>query len=154
MLVNAVLAAVPLLPAAWLALQLNDSALARPLLASLVLAILGYWGTLALVPRFKQFLSRRGLVGKDLCKMGLPGADDPIAEATGVIPGTIFLICIIILQLFYGDSMEKMIDYHSGLLSICFMTFLGFTDDVLDLPWRYKLLLPTIATLPLLCAYD
>lgn len=29
-----------------------------------------------------------------------------------------------------------MVDYLSALLSICFMTFLGFTDDVLDLPWR------------------
>jgi UDP-N-acetylmuramyl pentapeptide phosphotransferase/UDP-N-acetylglucosamine-1-phosphate transferase len=48
----------------------------------------------------------------------------------------------------------QMIDYHSALLSICFMTFLGFSDDVLDLPWRYKLLLPTVATLPLLCAYS
>lgn len=33
------------------------------------------------------------------------------------------------------------------------MLFLGFTDDVLDWPWRYKLLLPTVATLPLLCCY-
>ena len=30
----------------------------------------------------------------------------------------------------------QMVDYLSALLSICFMTFLGFTDDVLDLPWR------------------
>ncbi|CAM9948123.1 unnamed protein product, partial [Discosporangium mesarthrocarpum] len=47
-----------------------------------------------------------------------------------------------------------MVDYYSALLSICFMIFLGFTYDVLELPWRYKLLLPTVATLPLLCAYD
>uniref|UniRef100_A0A6U5M6S3 UDP-N-acetylglucosamine--dolichyl-phosphate N-acetylglucosaminephosphotransferase n=2 Tax=Corethron hystrix TaxID=216773 RepID=A0A6U5M6S3_9STRA len=33
------------------------------------------------------------------------------------------------------------------------MLFLGFTDDVLDWPWRYKLLLPSVATLPLLCCY-
>jgi len=31
--------------------------------------------------------------------------------------------------------------------------FLGFTDDVLEWPWRYKLILPTIASLPLLCCY-
>jgi UDP-N-acetylmuramyl pentapeptide phosphotransferase/UDP-N-acetylglucosamine-1-phosphate transferase len=43
--------------------------------------------------------------------------------------------------------------YSAGLLSICFMTLLGFADDVLDLPWRYKLLLPTVASLPLLAAY-
>lgn len=34
------------------------------------------------------------------------------------------------------------------------MIFLGFADDVVDLPWRYKLILPTIATLPLLVAYS
>lgn len=33
------------------------------------------------------------------------------------------------------------------------MIFLGFADDVLDLRWRHKLLLPTIATLPLLMVY-
>jgi len=40
-----------------------------------------------------------------------------------------------------------------ALLSICCMIFLGFTDDVLDLRWRYKLLLPTLASLPLLMVY-
>jgi len=33
------------------------------------------------------------------------------------------------------------------------MLFLGFSDDVLDWPWRYKFILPTVATLPLLCCY-
>ena len=33
------------------------------------------------------------------------------------------------------------------------MIFLGFADDVLDLRWRDKLFLPTIATLPLLLVY-
>jgi len=33
------------------------------------------------------------------------------------------------------------------------MVLLGFADDVLNLRWRHKLLLPTIATLPLLMVY-
>ncbi|MBA0558227.1 hypothetical protein Golob_015255, partial [Gossypium lobatum] len=33
------------------------------------------------------------------------------------------------------------------------MILLGFVDDVLDVPWRVKLLLPSIAALPLLMAY-
>jgi UDP-N-acetylglucosamine--dolichyl-phosphate N-acetylglucosaminephosphotransferase len=33
------------------------------------------------------------------------------------------------------------------------MIFLGFTDDTLDLKWRYKLILPTVASLPLLVSY-
>lgn len=34
------------------------------------------------------------------------------------------------------------------------MLFLGFTDDVLEWPWRYKLFLPSVASLPLLCCYN
>jgi UDP-N-acetylglucosamine--dolichyl-phosphate N-acetylglucosaminephosphotransferase len=34
------------------------------------------------------------------------------------------------------------------------MIFLGWTDDILDLRWRYKLVLPTIASLPLLMVYS
>ena len=33
------------------------------------------------------------------------------------------------------------------------MIFLGFADDVLELKWRDKLVLPTIASLPLLMVY-
>ena len=33
------------------------------------------------------------------------------------------------------------------------MLLLGFADDVLDLRWRHKLLLPTVASLPLLMVY-
>nr|GMD42981.1 UDP-N-acetylglucosamine--dolichyl-phosphate N-acetylglucosaminephosphotransferase [Ipomoea batatas] len=33
------------------------------------------------------------------------------------------------------------------------MMMLGFIDDVLDVPWRVKLVLPSIAALPLLMAY-
>lgn len=47
----------------------------------------------------------------------------------------------------------KLLDLNSALLSVCFMLFLGFTDDVLDWPWRYKLVLPSVASLPLLCCY-
>jgi len=41
----------------------------------------------------------------------------------------------------------------AALLSICCMLFLGFADDVLDLRWKHKLLLPTIACIPLLMVY-
>lgn len=44
-------------------------------------------------------------------------------------------------------------EFLAALLSICCMLLLGFADDVLDLRWRYKLLLPTIASLPLLVVY-
>ncbi|KRX85176.1 UDP-N-acetylglucosamine--dolichyl-phosphate N-acetylglucosaminephosphotransferase [Trichinella sp. T6] len=50
-------------------------------------------------------------------------------------------------------SCSKLVEFLSGILSICCMVFLGFADDVLDLRWRHKLLLPTVASLPLLMVY-
>ena len=65
------------------------------------------------------------------------------------------MICLIICLVGYATSHpSKLLDVNSALLSICFMLFLGFTDDVLDWPWRYKLVLPTVASLPLLCCYN
>lgn len=51
------------------------------------------------------------------------------------------------------DQLNELANYSSALLSITFMVLLGFADDTLDLPWRYKLLLPTVAALPLLATY-
>lgn len=47
----------------------------------------------------------------------------------------------------------KFVEFIAALLSICCMVLLGFADDVLNLRWRHKLLLPTIASLPLLMVY-
>ena len=74
----------------------------------------------------------------------------------------------------------QLANYNAALLSITFMVLLGFADDVLDceagvtfsacslslrfhplpspsylaVPWRYKMLLPTVASLPLLVTYS
>lgn len=47
----------------------------------------------------------------------------------------------------------QFVEMLAALLSICCMLLLGFADDVLNLRWRHKLLLPTIASLPLLVVY-
>jgi UDP-N-acetylglucosamine--dolichyl-phosphate N-acetylglucosaminephosphotransferase len=47
-----------------------------------------------------------------------------------------------------------LLSHVSALFGISFIVFLGFADDVLDLAWRYKLILPPIASLPLIVAYD
>jgi UDP-N-acetylmuramyl pentapeptide phosphotransferase/UDP-N-acetylglucosamine-1-phosphate transferase len=48
----------------------------------------------------------------------------------------------------------QLLSYNAALLAICFMLLLGFADDVLDLRWRFKLVLPAVASLPLLCSYS
>lgn len=47
----------------------------------------------------------------------------------------------------------QFVAFIGSLLAICCMIFLGFADDVLNLRWRHKLLLPTMASLPLLMVY-
>jgi len=39
------------------------------------------------------------------------------------------------------------------MLSLQSMIFLGFADDVFSIRWRYKILLPAIASIPLLMVY-
>ncbi|XP_040833036.1 UDP-N-acetylglucosamine--dolichyl-phosphate N-acetylglucosaminephosphotransferase isoform X3 [Ochotona curzoniae] len=50
-------------------------------------------------------------------------------------------------------SLPQFVAMIGALLAICCMIFLGFADDVLNLRWRHKLLLPTAASLPLLMVY-
>eukprot|EP00980_Cylindrotheca_fusiformis_P002251 scaffold517_cov119-Cylindrotheca_fusiformis.AAC.34 len=125
------------------------------LLAYVAIALLGFKATDKLIPNIKQYTLRRGICGKDLGKRGTANADKPVPEALGIAPGTVFLVCLIFCIVGYATSHpSKLLDLNSALLSICFMLFLGFTDDVLDWPWRYKLFLPSVASLPLLCCYN
>ncbi|XP_048043712.1 UDP-N-acetylglucosamine--dolichyl-phosphate N-acetylglucosaminephosphotransferase isoform X2 [Megalobrama amblycephala] len=87
-----------------------------------------------------------------------------VPESQGVISGTVFLIILFLfipvpfLQCFMGEKCQRFphnefVQLIGALLAICCMIFLGFADDVLNLRWRHKLLLPTMASLPLLMVY-
>ena len=107
---------------------------------------------------------------------GTEAGEKPIPESLGLAPGVVFLVCIVLFQqLHYYDVASGLhwlsgrpapdlllhksiadswlVDYNAALATICFMLFLGFADDVLDVPWRVKLLLPLLAALPLVVAY-
>lgn len=89
-----------------------------------------------------------------------------IPEALGLVAGCVFLLCVVAFQVIYttflasrwhvyGASFESawQVEFNAGMASICFMILLGFADDVLDIPWRWKLVLPLFAALPLLVGY-
>ena len=62
-------------------------------------------------------------------------------------------ICkVVVLHTQVPISESWLVDYNAALATICFMLFLGFADDVLDIPWRVKLMLPALASLPLVSA--
>eukprot|EP00922_Rhytidocystis_sp_ex-Travisia-forbesii_P027923 GHVS01040980.1.p1 GENE.GHVS01040980.1~~GHVS01040980.1.p1 ORF type:complete len:292 (+),score=52.55 GHVS01040980.1:84-959(+) len=118
----------------------------------ILLALVAFAAVAVLIPNVQQKLLHRGLAGRDLNKIN---ATQPIPESLGLVTGVVFLLAGIGTQLLLYDraDTDKLLEFNAGLLAICFMTFLGFADDVLDLPWRYKMILPCCATLPLLLAY-
>ncbi|KAF5190319.1 Udp-n-acetylglucosamine--dolichyl-phosphate n-acetylglucosaminephosphotransferase [Thalictrum thalictroides] len=118
------------------------------------LSFFGFFLTILLIPIATKYLLRRNLFGYDINKKGTPEGAIKVPESLGIVVGIVFLVLAILFRCFNSTSDSKwLVQYNAALASICFMTLLGFVDDVLDVPWRVKLLLPSIATLPLIMAY-
>jgi UDP-N-acetylglucosamine--dolichyl-phosphate N-acetylglucosaminephosphotransferase len=136
-------------------------------------AYLGYRWTTYLIPLLAPRHVKAGLVGKDINKRGTIQGDVPVPESLGLAPGVVCLVCLALIHLLHslqavprlaallgvraGLSCEPdpwIDDFPAALASIAFMLMLGFVDDVLDLPWRVKLIMPIVASMPLLAAYS
>lgn len=125
---------------------------------SLTLALFAGLCTHSLVPDVGRLLFASDMTGRDLNKPRQP----KLAESLGVAAGAVFLIAMFLFVPFpfmnwvTGDSpstLETLGNYTAALLSISSMLFLGFADDVLNLKWRQKVLLPAMSALPLLVIY-
>lgn len=128
------------------------------LLLNVSVSFIGSVGLYKVMPKFKDMFIKADLKGIDMSKKDKYA----IPEAYGVISGAVFLIItfLFIPLRFYETlvfdkelSQSQFIEYLAALLSIGCMIFLGFADDVLDLRWRDKVFLPTVASLPLLMVY-
>ena len=111
-----------------------------------------------MIPVFKEMTLKAGLFGIDINKCLIyKDEKDPdrkiIPESLGIVPGFVFLAVSITSQTFMKLSLLQQLEFNAALLSICFMILLGFSDDVLDLRWRYKLVLPFVASLPIIFSY-
>ncbi|ESO06670.1 hypothetical protein HELRODRAFT_94198 [Helobdella robusta] len=127
---------------------------------NILLSAVGYWLTCKLISLCGEMFVRANLFGVDLCK----GTGVKIPESQGVLCGVVFLVIMFLfipipfIEYFtnrgtFTFPFHVYVEFLAALLSICCMVFLGFADDVFDLKWRHKLLLPTIASLPLLMVY-
>jgi UDP-N-acetylglucosamine--dolichyl-phosphate N-acetylglucosaminephosphotransferase len=154
---NTAIALVPLLPAmVLLTVRCADlePAVKYILGISFLIAVFGFGLCNSLIPVVAEYTLKKGLCGKDLGKKGTATESTSVPEALGIVVGTVYLMCAIMTQTIFAANVHQMMVYNSALFSVCFMIFLGFTDDTLDLKWRYKLVLPTVASLPLLTAYN
>eukprot|EP00879_Flechtneria_rotunda_P024984 GHRR01026512.1.p1 GENE.GHRR01026512.1~~GHRR01026512.1.p1 ORF type:complete len:328 (+),score=83.59 GHRR01026512.1:144-1127(+) len=171
-----VLAVAGLAAPVFFLFQIQDQKTFRSIVFSAFVSLLGFLATKWLIPIVASKTLRRGICGKDLNKKGTPAGEVPIPEAVGLAPAAVFLLCIICFELIHYYDINSLfswigsgfrgkleletlpdswlVDYNAALASIGFMVFLGFADDVLDIPWRVKLILPLFAALPLLVAYS
>lgn len=147
-------AIIPLLPSLFCVFFIKNSRIIAEVFFSASLSIVAFIATSILVPIIAEYTLKRGLSGKDLGKKGTKSESDDVPEAVGLVSGISFLVCTIVSQLIFAKNESQLVIYNSALFSICFMIFLGYMDDTLDLKWRYKLILPTIASLPLLLTYS
>ncbi|XAR68464.1 UDP-N-acetylglucosamine--dolichyl-phosphate N-acetylglucosaminephosphotransferase [Bertholletia excelsa] len=131
-----------------------EADLKRSILINALLSSAGFFVTLTLIPVASRYVLRRNLFGYDINKKGTPQGSVKVPESLGIAVGIVFLVFAILFQYFnFTSDSNWLVEYNAALASICFMMLLGFVDDVLDVPWRVKLLLPSIAALPLLMAY-
>ena len=151
--------------------MIQDKSVALLIGANIILSIIGAVLTHYLIREMSHLFLKARLAGNDLSKKGRP----LIPEAIGVISSAVYLIVMFLfipvpfISQYLSNSTQtdsnatnlnlnsaisqELVTYLAAMLSICCMIFLGFADDVLDLRWRHKLLLPTLASLPLLMVY-
>ncbi|KAJ8449812.1 hypothetical protein Cgig2_001468 [Carnegiea gigantea] len=131
-----------------------EAQLKRSILINAALSAAGFFVTVKLIPVASRYVLRRNLFGYDINKKGTPQGLIKIPESLGIVVGIVFLVLAILFQHFnFTADSSWLVEYNAALASICFMILLGFVDDVLDVPWRVKLVLPSFAALPLLMAY-
>ncbi|XP_038065851.1 UDP-N-acetylglucosamine--dolichyl-phosphate N-acetylglucosaminephosphotransferase-like [Patiria miniata] len=137
-----------------------------PVVLNALMSVVGFVVTLRLLPMSFDLFLKAGLSGRDMSKKAPPGGKPvQVPESLGVIAGAMFLIIMFLFipvpfwtSWWRAENYEdfphhRFVEFIAALLSICCMIFLGFADDVLNLRWRHKLQLPTMATLPLLMVY-
>ncbi|GAV89725.1 Glycos_transf_4 domain-containing protein [Cephalotus follicularis] len=131
-----------------------DQEFKKSILINAGVSLAGFFVTLKMIPLASRYVLRRNLFGYDINKKGTPQGTVKVPESLGIVVGIVFLVVAILFQYFnFTADSVWLVEYNAALASICFMTLLGFVDDVLDVPWRVKLLLPSVAALPLLMAY-
>lgn len=138
-------------------------AIIYPIVINATYSVVSFFVALRLIGGAKTLFMKAGLKGRDMSKK----AKLEIPESMGVVCGTVFLICMFLFipipfvtKWMQQQDIEssvfphnEFVEFIAALLSICCMILLGYADDTLDLRWRYKLILPTIASLPLLMVY-
>ncbi|KAK6521642.1 tunicamycin resistance protein [Arthrobotrys conoides] len=151
----------------------------EPIVASLGFSGFAFAATYCLIPWLGDAFKKVGFKGKDMAKTHRP----EIPETMGAVCAVVYIMCMFLFipfpfyeylvqtsgggnrdvefevqQSVIGRTLHrfphnKLGEYLSAILSLQSMVFLGVADDLFDIRWRHKILLPAIAAIPMLVVY-
>ncbi|KAJ5172715.1 Glycosyl transferase family 4 [Penicillium capsulatum] len=151
-----------------------------PLIASFSLAGIAFAITFSLIRWLGPTFIKAGLKGKDMAKPRKPEIPETMGAVCAVV--YLLSLIVFIPFAFYKDIVAatsgggnrdvvienqhiemgrylhrfphgKLALYLSGLLSLQSIVILGIGDDLLDIRWRHKVLIPALASIPMLIVY-
>ncbi|KAF7122522.1 hypothetical protein CNMCM5793_000547 [Aspergillus hiratsukae] len=151
-----------------------------PLIASIAFSAVAFALTFSLIRWLGPVFMRAGLKGKDMAKPRRPEIPETMGAVCAVV--YLLALIIFIPFAFYKDIVaatsgggnrdvvfeidhvengrflhrfphSKLASYLSGLLSLQCIVILGIGDDLLDIRWRHKVLIPAFGAIPMLIVY-
>ncbi|KAF2236959.1 hypothetical protein EV356DRAFT_521955 [Viridothelium virens] len=152
----------------------------EPLIASIAFSGIAFASTYALIRWLGDVFIRAGLKGKDMSKRNAPIIPETMGAVCAVV--YLLIIIVFIPFPFYKDIVvatsgggnrdfivkaeqvetgrflhrfphSKLASYLSAILSLQSVVILGLGDDLFDIRWRHKLLIPAFASIPMLIVY-
>ncbi|KAJ5671196.1 UDP-N-acetylglucosamine-dolichyl-phosphate N-acetylglucosaminephosphotransferase [Penicillium longicatenatum] len=151
-----------------------------PLIASIALTCISFAVAFSMIRWLGPVFIKAGLKGKDMAKPRKPEIPETMGAVCAVV--YLLSLIIFIPFAFYKDIVAatsgggnrdvviedqhiemgrylhrfphgKLASYLSGLLSLQCIVILGIGDDLLDIRWRHKVLIPAFSAIPMLIVY-
>ncbi|KAJ5728732.1 UDP-N-acetylglucosamine-dolichyl-phosphate N-acetylglucosaminephosphate transferase [Penicillium malachiteum] len=151
-----------------------------PLIASIALSLISFVVAFSMIRWLGPVFIKAGLKGKDMAKPRKPEIPETMGAVCAVV--YLIALIVFIPFAFYKDIVAatsgggnrdvviedqhiehgrylhrfphgKLASYLSGLLSLQSIVILGIGDDLLDIRWRHKVLIPAFAAVPMLIVY-
>lgn len=106
--------------------------------------VFSYLVLMVIIPILKKY----GIVGRDVNKLGKP----EVAEmgGIGIVAGMMLGIMVLIFFNTFMDFTFNLNFVMAAIVSIFILAFIGFVDDILDIPQVVKAFLPLLAGIPLI----
>ncbi|KAJ5911983.1 UDP-N-acetyl-glucosamine-1-P transferase Alg7 [Penicillium subrubescens] len=151
-----------------------------PVIASIALSFIAFAVAYSMIRWLGPVFIKAGLRGKDMAKPRKPEIPETMGAVCAVV--YLLSLIIFIPFAFYKDIVAatsgggnrdvviedqhietgrflhrfphgRLASYLSGLLSLQCIIILGIGDDLLDIRWRHKVLIPAFAAIPMLVVY-